>query len=72
MRKKKNNNDIYTYNKNDIVIFSDKNYKNRRRNTNSKIELNDNASQKNGISNITNSTEKRFIKIRRTNPITNL
>ncbi len=72
MRKKKNNNDIYTYNKNDIVIFSDKNYKNRRRNTNSKIELNDNASQKNGISNITNSTEKRFIKIRRINPIMNL
>ena len=72
MRKKKNNNDIYTYIKNDIVIFSDKNYKNRRRNTNSKIELNDNASQKNGISNITNSTEKRFIKIRRINPIMNL
>ena len=72
MRKKKNNNDIYTYNKNDIVIFIDKNYKNRRTNTNSKIELNDNASQKNGISNITNSTEKRFIKIRRINPIMNL
>ena len=71
MRKKKNNNDIYTLNKNDIVIFSDKNYKNRR-NSNSKIELNDNASQKNGISNITNSTEKRFIKIRRINPIMNL
>ena len=52
MRKKKNNNDIYTYIKNDIVIFSDKNYKNRRRNTNSKIELNDKKKKKNGISNI--------------------
>ena len=68
-----NNNDVYTYNKNNLVIFnSNKNYKNLGRNNNSNIDNNDKSIQKKSILNNIDSTHKEFIKIKKINAISNL
>ena len=68
-----NNNDVYTYNKNNLVIFnSNKNNKNLGRNNNSNIDNNDKSIQKKSILNNIDSTHKEFIKIKKINAISNL
>ena len=66
----KKNNDFYSYNKNNIVIFDKKNYKNLKKNPNGKISIYDGSMLKKSIS--SNSSEKGFIKIKKINPIKSL
>ena len=74
-KKNNKNNEVYIYNKKNVLIFggNNKNYKNMGRNyKSSNIENNDKSIQKKSLLNTIDVTNKEFIKIKKINPISNL